>query len=444
MAQLLLNCISPKTIKNIGDYAVKKILPSEKVSKEIFELFSNDQNQNPNFLSEIIQLSIRKVIQEVLEQEVQDYLGRGYFERKAESTKGHRNGYEKRKIKTAEGRLYIDAPQLRNTESPYQSRFLKQHKSISPELERIAIEMYARGLSTRDIEDTLKDEDGNIVISKTGVSEITESLSKEYERFINRDLSDYDIIYLFFDGVYESLRRNAGSKEALLVAWGITSDGHKVLLHLALGNKESQDAWKDFFRNMISRGLRTPLLITSDGAPGLIAAIEQCFPKTKRQRCLVHKLRNIINKLPKEALAEVLPKIKNAYYQTDPKVARQCAESIINEYSSVYPAAIRCFEEDFDACITHMEFPAGHSKHIRTTNLLERAFVEQRRRTKTIPRFLNEQSCLKLVYATLIRVSERWHRVNMSKYDLTVLKNIRDLYGWEEDKNGFLSYKKAA
>lgn len=444
MAQLLLYCNSPKTIKNIGDYAVEKIPPSEKVSKELFELFSNNQNKDSNFLSEFIQLSIRKVIQEVLEQEVQDYLGRGYFERKAEATPGHRNGYEKRQIKTAEGQLLIDVPQLRNTEVPYQSKFMKQNKSTSPELERLAMEMYARGLSTRDIEDTLKDEDGNVVVSRTAVSEITESLSKEYERFIKRDLSDYDIIYLFFDGVYESLRRDFSSKEALLVAWGITSDGHKVLLHLALGNKESHAAWKDFFRNMISRGLRTPLLITSDGAPGLITAIEQCFPQSKRQRCLVHKLRNIANKLPKEIKDEILLKIKNAYYQNDAKVARQCAESIINEYSSTYPSAIRCFEDDFDACITHMDFPVGHSRHIRTTNLLERVFLEQKRRTITIPRFLNEQSCLKLVYATLIRVSDRWHRINMSKYDLTILKNIRNLYGWEEDKNGFLSSNKAA
>jgi putative transposase len=347
-------------------------------------------------------------------------------------------------LKTAEGKVVIDVPQLRNTDEIYRSQFLSQQNSISPELERLAIEMYTRGLSTRDIEDALKDEDGKILISKTGVCEITKELSEEYERFCNRDLSKYDVVYLFFDGVYEALRREAGPKEALLCAWGILSDGRKALLHIALGNKESHADWKEYFRNMIARGLRIPLLITSDGAPGLIAAIEECFHQSKRQRCLKHKLGNIANKLPQDAIAELMPKIKNVYYQTDQKVAKICAENIINEYSKVYPSAIKCFQEDFEACISHMLFPEGHSKHIRTTNLLERAFLEQKRRTKVIPRFLDEESCLKLVYATLIRVSERWHRVKMNNYDLTILKNIRKLYGWEEDENGNISYKKAA
>jgi putative transposase len=423
---------------------MEKMLPSEKVSKEIAHLLESDRVGTEDFFSELVRKSIKKIIQEILEQEIQDYLGRGYYERNPESRSGHRNGYEPKRLKTAEGKVVIDVPQLRNTEETYRSQFLSQPNTVSSELERLAIEMYARGLSTRDIEDALKDKDGNILISRTGVSEITKELSEEYERFCNRDLSKYDVIYLFFDGVYEALRREAGPKEALLCAWGILSDGRKVLLHLALGNKESYADWKDFFRNMIARGLRIPLLITSDGAPGLIAAIEECFPQSKRQRCLRHKLQNIANKLPHDALAEVMPKIKNAYYQTDQKVAKICAENIINEYSKLYPSAIKCFQEDFDACINHMLFPEGHSKHIRTTNLLERAFLEQKRRTKVIPRFLDEESCLKLVYATLIRVSERWHRVKMTNYDLTILKNIRKLYGWEEDENGNISHKKAA
>jgi putative transposase len=427
-----------------GDYAMGKILPSEKVSKEISALLESDHVGTEDFLSEIIRKSVKRIFQEILEQEVQDYLGRGYYERNPESRRGYRNGYESKRLKTAEGNVVIDVPQLRNTDELYRSQFLRQQKTISPELERLAIEMYTRGLSTRDIEDALKGKDGKTLISKTGVSEITKELSEEYERFCTRDLSHYDVVYLFVDGVYESLRRETGPKEALLCAWGILSNGRKVLLHLALGNKESYASWKDFFRNMISRGLRTPLVVTSDGAPGLIVAVKECFPESTRQRCLVHKLRTIANKLPQDGIDEVMPKIKNAYYQTDQEVAKICAENIINEYSKTYPAAVKCFQEDFEACITHMSFPAGHSKHIRTTNLLERAFVEQRRRTKIIPRFLDEQSCLKLVYATLIRVSDRWHRVKMTNYDLTVLKHIRKLYGWKDDQDGFISYRKAA
>jgi len=423
---------------------MRKIPPSERISNEISELLEKGSVETEDFLSMLLRKSVKKIIQETLEQEISEYLGRDYFERNPEAKTGYRNGYEPKTIKTAEGKVMIDVPQLRDTEESYRSSFLSQIKSMTPELERLAIEMYVRGLSTRDIEDTLKDKDGKNLISKDGVSQITEALSEEYERFCSRDLSGYDVVYLFVDGVYESLRLELGAKEAILCAWAILSNGRKVLLHLALGNKESYDCWQHFFRDMLARGLRAPLLVISDGAPGLIRAIQECFPKSKRQRCLVHKLRNIANKLPKNTSSELMPKIRNVYYQTNKEVAIECATALINESADKYPAAIKCFQEDLESCLAHIDFPAGHHKFIRTTNLLERAFVEQKRRTKVIPRFLDEKSCLKLVYASLIRVSQRWRRVSMSEYDLALLKNIRKLYGFKEDEHGFISMKLAA
>ena len=423
---------------------MRKMQPSERISNEIAELIDTGCYQSEDLLSILIKKSVAKIIQETLEQEISDYLGRDYYQRKSDAETGYRNGYEPKTFKTAEGKIKIDVPQLRNTDQTYRSSFLKRFGTNTSELERLAIEMYVRGLSTRDIEDTLKDSNGNNLISKDGVSQITASLSDEYDRFCQRDLSGYDVVYLFVDGVYESLRLSLGAKEAILCAWAILSDGRKVLLHLALGNKESYDCWKEFFRNMISRGLRMPLLVISDGAPGLIKAIDECFPKSKRQRCLVHKLRNIANKLPKEGIQQLLPQIKSVYYQTDREVAMIAATHLIDKFSNKYPAAIKCFQDDFENCLSFMEFPAGHHRHIRTTNLLERCFLEQKRRTKVIPRFLDEKSCLKLVYATLIRVSEKWNRISMNDLDLTLLKNIRKLYGFEHQDDGFISMKIAA
>ena len=423
---------------------MRKMQPSERISNEITELIDTGCYQSEDLLSILIKKSVAKIIQETLEQEISDYLGRDYYQRKSDAETGYRNGYEPKTFKTAEGKIKIDVPQLGNTDQTYRSSFLKRFGTNTSELERLAIEMYVRGLSTRDIEDTLKDSNGNNLISKDGVSQITASLSDEYDRFCQRDLSGYDVVYLFVDGVYESLRLSLGAKEAILCAWAILSDGRKVLLHLALGNKESYDCWKEFFRNMISRGLRMPLLVISDGAPGLIKAIDECFPKSKRQRCLVHKLRNIANKLPKEGIQQLLPQIKSVYYQTDREVAMIAATHLIDKFSNKYPAAIKCFQHDFENCLSFMEFPAGHHRHIRTTNLLERCFLEQKRRTKVIPRFLDEKSCLKLVYATLIRVSEKWNRISMNDLDLTLLKNIRKLYGFEHQDDGFISMKIAA
>ncbi len=423
---------------------MKKIQPSTRISKEILTLLQNGCEESEDLLSLLINKSVRKIIQEVLEQEIADYLGRDYFERKSSSRKGYRNGYEFKKLKTAEGPLRIDVPQLRNTDSPYRSALLQQMSHRTPELERLATEMYVRGLSTRDIQDTFTDDNGTCLISKDGVSQITESLSEEYDRFCQRDLSSYDVVYLFVDGVYESLRLTLGAKEAILCAWGILADGRKMLFHISLGNKESYDSWNDFFRNMISRGLRMPLLVVSDGAPGLTKAIDDCFPKSKRQRCLVHKLRNIANKQPQAGINELMPKIKNCYYQNDRKLAIMAATEIIDQYADVYPAAIKCFQDDIDSCLTHMEFPAGHSRYIRTTNLIERCFEEQKRRTKVIPRFLDEKSCLKLVYSTLIRVSEKWRRISMNEFELVLLKKLRKLYAPDMEDDNFISMKVAA
>jgi putative transposase len=423
---------------------MRKVQPSERISNEISELIDNGCYQSEDLLSLLLKKSVAKIIQEILEQEISDYLGRDYYQRTPEAVTGYRNGYEPKTLKTAEGKIKIDVPQLRNTAQTYRSSLLKRFGTNTSELERLAIEMYVRGLSTRDIEDTLKDANGKKLISKDGVSQITESLSDEYDRFCQRDFSGYDVVYLFVDGVYESLRLSLGAKEAILCAWAILSDGRKILLHLTLGNKESYECWKEFFRNMIARGLRMPLLVISDGAPGLIKAIDECFPKSKRQRCLVHKLRNIANKLPKEGIQQLLPQIKSVYYQTDRDVAIIAATHLIDKFSNKYPAAIKCFQDDFDNCLSFMEFPAGHHRHIRTTNLLERCFLEQKRRTKVIPRFLDEKSCLKLVYATLIRVSEKWNRISMNDLDLTLLKNIRKLYGFKHHDDEFISMKIAA
>jgi transposase-like protein len=382
------------------------------------------------------------MIQEILEKEVLDVLGRRSDERRKAGQEGYRNGYERKRIKSGEGMIEVYAPQVRDRREPYRSQFLGQLPAMSEKLKELVLEMYARGLSTRDIEDALR-EDGKLLLSKSAVSELTDALWEEYRAFSKRDLSGYDVVYMFADAVYESLRNEAGFKEGVLVVWGICADGRKALLHMTLGNKESEAAWTECFRDMIRRGLRQPLVITRDGAPGLVAAIDQCFPQSVSQPCLAHKVRNVAATLPESTQDEVMGQIKAAYYHTDPAVAKTLAQGIIERYAGLYPSAIDCFQKDFDECVQYMQFPIGHHKFIRTTNLLERSFLEQKRRTHTIPKFFDEKSCLKLVYAVLIRVSERWQRVKMTDWDLTLLKQLRKLKGWN-DEGGWISRKIAA
>ena len=253
---------------------------------------------------------------------------------------GSRNGYEPARVRTAEGAFEVAVPQVRGAGQPFRSSLMSFLDGNSEVLERLVAEMYARGLSTRDVEDAFRDATGELLISKSAVSEITDRLWEDYQAFISRDLSDIAVEYLFVDAIFESLRRH-GAKEALLVAWCIASDGRKHLLHLAVGNKESQACWTEFFRSMLGRGLRAPTTVTSDGAPGLIKAITTCFPASIRIRCWFHRLGNIRTKLPDETTGAVLAHVYAVRDAPTLDAARAAADRFINTYGHLWPGVSR-------------------------------------------------------------------------------------------------------
>ena len=421
--------IRPPTAKEQKGYthAMHRIPPSQKIGKKFEKLLNQGLDGEEEVTSMVIRLGIERVVQEMVEQEVTDYLERGHYQRRRpeQEHRGYRNGYEPGRIRTAEGEIVVQVPQVREAPETYRSRLMVFLRGNSDVLERLAVEMYARGLSTRDIEDALEEATGDRLLSRTAVSQITEVLWDEYEAFAERDLSGFEVEYLFLDAVYESLRQQGGGKEGVMCAWAICADGRKVMLHLALGNKESYANWLEFLRDMVRRGLQEPVQTTTDGSPGLMRAVEEMFPNSLRQRCLAHKTRNVTDKVPDSVRAEMKNAVRAAYYAPNREVANMIAADVLKTYQSTYPAAMRSFQDDWEACIAYLRCPAIHHKRIRTTNLLERSFLEERRRTRTIPRFFSEKSCLKLVFATLWRASERWQGVRMSELERQQLKLLR-------------------
>ena len=406
---------------------MQRIPPSQKVRQRIADLFTNGVKSEEKMASMVIRLGVERLIQEMLEEEVQDYLGRDHYARRAPDQEhlGYRNGYEPGRVRTGEGEVTVQVSQVRDAPETYRSELMTKLRGNSEVLERLASEMYVRGMSTRDIEDALEKATGERLLSRTAVSRLTETLWEDYEAFTQRDLSGFAVIYLFLDAVYESLRRQGGGKEGVLCAWAICADGRKVLIHMALGNKESCGNWLDFLRSMVQRGLWPPVLITTDGAPGLIRAVEQVFPKSLRQRCLAHKARNITDKVPESVREVVKAAVQGAYYASNQQIAQMIAADVLSKYQNEYPSAMASFRDDWDACIAYLRCPTIHHKRIRTTNLLERSFVEQRRRTKVIPRFFTEKSCLKLVFSSLWQASTRWRGVRMSEFELQQISLLR-------------------
>jgi transposase-like protein len=375
--------------------------------------------------SELVRLAAQLIIEEGLEGEARDALGREYYARGAVEGSGYRNGYRKGRLRTGEGMIEYGAPQISDRAAPYHSKLRDIIGGRTEELEHLAIEMYARGLSTRDIEALFGDKEGRSFLSRTAVSEITEKLWAEYEAFASRELCEFDVIYLFVDGIAERLHLGQ-PREAVLTAWGTLGDGKKVLLHLAPGSKEDTASCREFFQDMRRRGLPDPLLVVSDGAPGLIRAIEECFPRALRQRCLAHKLRNLLSKVPEDVWPEFKARALACYKAASPALARMLRDDIVTTYGRDLPSAVACFQDDFEACIAHLRFPIAHRRAIRTTNLLERLFGEERRRTKVIPHAFGERAVLKLMYAALIRAAEHWRGIKITEFEKRQLNALKE------------------
>jgi len=403
---------------------MERIQASER-TREQLEALMEGRRETTEARSELVRLAARLIIEEALEGEARDALGRDYYARGAAPGAGYRNGYRTGRLKSAEGPIAYSAPQIAERAEPFRSKIRAILGGRTEELEGLAIEMYARGLSTRDIETLFADETGKSMLSRSAVSAITERLWAEYEAFASRDLSEFEVVYLFVDGIAERLHLGQ-PREAVLAAWGILADGKKALLHLAPGTKEDTASCREFFQDLRRRGLPDPLLVVSDGAPGVIRAIEECFPRSVRQRCLAHKMRNLQSKVPDDVWPEFKARAQACCQAASPALARILRDDIVATYGNELPSAVACLEDDFEACIAHLKFPLAHRRAIRTTNLLERLFGEERRRTKVIPHAFGERAVLKLMYAALIRAAERWRGLKMTPFELRQLKAIRD------------------
>jgi putative transposase len=400
-------------------------IPASRLTREKLKTLMEGTSTGGELGSELVRLAARLILEEALEGEAEDALGRGYYMRGALPGAGYRNGYRTGRLKTAEGAVEYSAPQIADRAEPFRSKIRAILGGRTEELEALAVEMYARGLSTRDIEAVFADETGKSLLSRSAVSAVTERLWAEYEAFAGRDLAEFDLVYLFVDGIVERLHLGQ-PREAVLAAWGILADGQKALLHLAPGTKEDTASCREFFHDLRRRGLPDPLLVVSDGAPGVIRAIEECFPRSLRQRCLAHKMRNLQSKVPEDVWPEFKARASACYQAASPALARLLRDDIAATYATDLPAAMACLDDDFEACITQLKFPLAHRRAIRTTNLLERLFGEERRRTKVIPHAFGERALLKLMYAAVIRAAERWRGLRMSEFELRQLKAMRD------------------
>jgi transposase-like protein len=404
----------------------RKIAPSEQKAQALRALLQGqaEGQSGEEFLSLLVRLSTERILQEALEEEQAAALGRGRYEARGEKV-GYRNGYENGTLKTGEGILRVKVPQIRGQAEPYRSQLWSNVSPTSDVLKKLIVEMYVGGMSQRDIESGLEKAVGHFLLSQSTVSEIAESLAEEYEAFRTRDLRHEPVAYLFIDTVYEPLRR-WGQKTGVLCVWAICEDGRKVLLSLSTANSESFESCLEVLRELARRGMQPPVTITTDGAPGLTKAVDTMWPKSLRIRCWFHKMQNLQQKVPAAAWPEVKALLVDMRDAPTQEKAEQRREAIVERYQREFPELCRCLLEDAEASLNHLAVPKRHQQYVRTSNLVERAFVEERRRTKVIPHLWTEGSLVHLVFGVLIRVSNRWGKKCFSEIEQQQIRSLRE------------------
>ena len=384
----------------------RTVPPSAEIQQRIDDLLAAGlpASDAQGVLSELAHLGAQLIIQRAVEEEFDAFLGRERYERRADALPGKRNGWRARHLQTAEGELEVQIPQVREAAETFVSKlFPRESKRLltTEPLRAMVVGAFVRGLSMRDVE-SLCEEAGLGHVSASTASRICQELRDRYRAFRERDLSEIRLVALFMDAIYLPVRPT-GAKEGVLCAWGIDTDGRRVLIDVCLGMRESEEDWLALGRGLTARGLRGPLMVVCDGAPGLNNAIAQLWPAADRQRCTVHRLRNLLAKLPDEHQNSV----RARYWQAlDDATGHRDGERRLRELvgwlsDHGFASAAACLADDLKALCVHLRYPLKHRRRWRSTNLLERSLGEVRRRTKVIGRFPGETSCLSLCWAVL-------------------------------------------
>jgi len=350
---------------------------------------------------------VQRLLEGAMEGELLEQLWAGRY-RRTELRRGYRNGYRKRSILTELGLLErLRVP--RDRDGQYQPTVLPRYQRRQEGVNRLVREMFLSGVSTRKVREVVEPLLGAGVSAQT-VSRITRSLDGEVKRYHRRPLADH-YRYLLLDGIVLKVKGATGVRKRLvLCAYGITTQGQRELLNFRQATAESAAQWEAFLQDLYQRGLKgTGLcLVTTDGCPGLHRALDTVYPYVPRQRCWAHKLRNVAAKLRRRDQAECLSQAKKIYQAGTRREAVVRFREWRKQWRDVAPKAVKCLEEDLEELLPFLDCPQAHWRKVRTTNAIERAFREVRRRTRPMSCFQNPASVDRIIYGVLSHLNKNW------------------------------------
>jgi transposase-like protein len=347
---------------------------------------------------------IRVLINEAMQIERENYLNAKPYER-TEARTGYANGYKPKTVNTRVGKVTFAISQVR--EGNFYPQALEKGVRSERALTLALAEMYVQGVSTRKVA-AITEQLCGYGISSMQVSRAAKTLDEELEIWRNRPLGNTP--YLFLDARYESVRQGGVVRDAaILIASGIKSDGKRTILGVSLSLSEAEEHWGAFLESLIARGLHGVQLIISDDHAGLQAARKAFFTGIIWQRCLFHLQQNAQSYVPRKAMQkEVAADIRKIFNAPNREQAEAYLVEIVKKYEKIAPKLADWMEVNLPQGFSFFEFPQEHWRRIRTSNCLERVSQEIKRRTKVVRVFSNEESCLRLMSAILMEISEDW------------------------------------
>jgi putative transposase len=357
---------------------------------------------------------------EIFEGFITEYIGRLRYER-GEGTPIYRNGYCKaRNLTIGSGTVKIRVPRTRDG---YKPPILLPYQKRSEEVTEMILDLYLHGISTGDYNRFLdKILGAEASLSSSTIQRLLKQWKAEYTKWKMRKLENR-YLYVWADGVYPK----AGPKDekmALLVLIGVRENGDRDILTMNEGYRESYESWKDTLKDIKRRGVKFIGMMIGDGIKGLWKAVSEIFPKAEQQRCWVHKMRNVLDKVPKRVYDEIKEELQDIYNAKSKEEAKGLISDFRDKYYSKYPNAVLSLEEGGDRLLTYFKFPKLHWKSIKTTNPIESCFATVKLRTNAARRIRTQESAIFLIYKILVESQKRWRKINGSRLVNSTLDNL--------------------
>lgn len=367
-------------------------------------------------LDALVREGARRMLLTALKAEVDEYVSQHTGMR---DEAGHalvvRNGVtEPRTVTTAAGELEVQAPRVndRREGRRFTSAILPPWARRSPKVADVLPVLYLRGISTKDFEPALAEFfGGEAGLSASTIQRLTREWSQELVAFQRRDLSQADYVYLWADGVHFNIRLEH-DRLCCLVLLGVRADGHKELVAVGDGFRESTESWAEVLRDLKRRGMRAPMLAIGDGALGFWGALREVFPESREQRCWVHKIANVLDAVPSSLRPKVKAALHNIMNAENKEAADLAFDRVTETYAAKYSKAVDKLLKDREVLLTHFDFPAEHWIHLRTTNAIESTFATVRLRTRKTKGAGSRSAGLAMAYKLLDAAQARWRCVN--------------------------------